>query len=80
MVLCNKEGGRRLRFVMLRENGPMQNGIVPYFTVVQPDGTPCFRIIGEKMERERSARAFSGSARRLFRIIPFGRRSERELC
>lgn len=48
MVLCDKEGGRRLRFVMLRENGPMQNGIVPYFTVVQPDGTPCFRIIGEK--------------------------------
>lgn len=45
--VCGKRG-RALQFVMLRESSAGQNGIVPYFTVVQPDGTLCFRIMGEK--------------------------------
>ena len=42
--------GRRmpLRYIMLRETGPVQNGVVPYFTVVLEDGTMFCRIIGEK--------------------------------
>ena len=37
-----------MQYIMLRETGPVQNGVVPYFTVVRPDGSLCYRVIGEK--------------------------------
>ena len=37
-----------MQYVMLRETGAAAGEIVPYFTVLLPDGTPAFRIIGEK--------------------------------
>ena len=66
--------GRRmpLRYIMLRETGPVQNGVVPYFTVVLEDGTMFCRIIGEKNPFTGKLALMDGTGRELARILRVG--------
>ena len=61
-----------LRYIMLRETGPVQNGVVPYFTVVLEDGTMFCRIIGEKNPFTGKLALMDGTGRELARILRVG--------
>ncbi len=61
-----------MRYLMLRETGPVRNGVVPYFTVARQDGTPVFRIIGEKNPFTGKLALMDGGGRELARVLRVG--------
>lgn len=61
-----------MQYIMLRETGPVCNGVVPYFTVTLRDGAEVYRIIGEKNPFTGKLALMDRGGRELARVLRVG--------